>query len=118
MTGGLAYVVREAIAPHLLNREFVLATPVEEVEQSLLRRVLAIHAAQTHSSRAQHLLSLATLPLARVQPVNLPCSIEQTWAPWVARLDQRGPATFADLRTPEFVTVPDPIHPGEEQASI
>jgi hypothetical protein len=40
----------------------------------------------TGSPRAARLLSSAHLPLARVEPLQPPCSVEQTWASVLLRL--------------------------------
>jgi hypothetical protein len=49
--------------------------------------VLIRHALLTESPRAAFLLNAgARLPIKRVQPAELPCSIEQTWMPILARL--------------------------------
>jgi glutamate synthase domain-containing protein 3 len=81
MTGGLAYVLAEHVAEDALNRQFVRMTPCSPEEESSLRLVLRKHFQLTESPRAAWLLnSTAPLPLVRLQPSTLPCSIEQTWA--------------------------------------
>jgi len=96
MTGGLAYVVREFLRESDCNAEFVrLAAPQGE-EQTWLRRILREHVRLTGSPVAADLLrSRKALPLVRVEPVRLPCSIEQTWTTAAARYLHRGPALAA-----------------------
>jgi hypothetical protein len=56
-------------------------------EQAALRQLLIRHCLHTGSPRAAFILnSSARLPLVRVQPERLPCSIEQTWATALERL--------------------------------
>jgi len=90
MTGGLAYVLRGALTDSAWNREFVRLAPAGRQEQAWLRRVLREHFRLTGSPVAAALLSrMAPLPLLRVEPVQLPCSISETWAASLARLEQR-----------------------------
>jgi glutamate synthase domain-containing protein 2/glutamate synthase domain-containing protein 1/glutamate synthase domain-containing protein 3 len=86
MTGGLAYVAREFLRDADCHAEFVrLATP-EGQEQIWLRRILREHVRLTGSPLAADLLrSRKGLPLVRVEPVRLPCPIEQTWSAAAAR---------------------------------
>jgi len=96
MTGGLAYVLRESLDANAIQREFVRLADVEHEEQQWLRRVLREHVRNTGSPRAQALLRIrGVLPLVRLEPVRLPCSIAQTWAMAAARcvaLEPRAPA--------------------------
>ena len=103
MTGGLAYVMRDSLAAEGYNGEFVRRAPINSQEAAWLRRVLREHFRLTGSRRAALLVSQMELPLVRVEPVELPCSISQTWAASVARLDQRGIPSFAfpDAPRPE-----------------
>ena len=81
MTGGLAYVVGEHLAEGAYNREFVRVAPCSTEEESALRQVLRRHFQLTESPRVACLLnSDSPLPLVRVQPATLPCSVEETWA--------------------------------------
>jgi glutamate synthase (ferredoxin) len=114
MTGGLVYALRRSVAKGNYNREFVRCaafgdprTPSfnpsedgtgvsqawevdEDREESWLRRVLREHVRLTGSPRARRLLSSeALLPLVRLEPVHLPCSIAQTWEPILNRLEQQ-----------------------------
>jgi len=112
MTGGLVYALRTPRLGEHCNQEFVRAAsesppstsvrtkialgpasasgPVTEREESWLRRVLYEHLCLTGSHRARRLLSSLQLPLVRIEPVRLPCSIPETWEPIVCRLEQRG----------------------------
>jgi glutamate synthase (ferredoxin) len=83
MTGGLAYLM-PAHAQNKLNLEFVTLVPLEASEEKNLRAVLAEHVRLTHSPCAAQILRGAALPFWRVQPKQLPCSIERTWQPILA----------------------------------
>jgi glutamate synthase (ferredoxin) len=116
MTGGLVYALGTPRTARIYNREF-LRTPFDlevahpprasrthpidlasrtpaisdEQEESWLRRVLREHMHLTGSTRARGMLSCtARLPLVRLEPVDLPCSIAQTWEPILCRLDRQG----------------------------
>jgi glutamate synthase (ferredoxin) len=107
MTGGLVYALRSSLSGGNYNREFVRCEAVDdktqdwlvdEQEEVWLRRVLSEHVRLTGSPRAQRVLkSDAQLPLVRLEPVHLPCSIAQTWAPILARLEQQ---EISDARRP------------------
>ncbi len=106
MTGGLVYALRSSLSHDCYNRDFVrIATSdgrrqerMDELEEAWLRRVLREHLQLTGSPRARRLLkSLAPLPLVRLEPVQLPCPIEQTWAPILSRLERQ---EIAALRLP------------------
>ena len=90
MTGGLAYVVcndaEGGMGAQWLNRESVRFANIEGQEEQWLRRILHRHVQLTGSPRAADLLSYSALPLLRVEPMNPPCSVEQTWAAVLARL--------------------------------
>ncbi len=80
MTGGLAYVFGEHLTEGAYNREFVRVAPCSAEEAAALRQVLTRHLQLTESPRAASLLnSDSPLPLVRVQPATLPCSVEETW---------------------------------------
>ena len=86
MTGGLAYIDRGFLCERDLQGEFVQAGAAGDEEQVWLRRVLEEHARLTGSPRARGLLEgRGPLPLVRVEPVRLPCSIAQTWTMAAAR---------------------------------
>ena len=87
MTGGLAYVFPEDVTEHSCNLEFVQLAHCSQDEDAALRQVLTRHVLLTASPRAAFLLNCGTrLPMMRLQPRHLPCSIEQTWSPLLHRL--------------------------------
>jgi glutamate synthase (ferredoxin) len=91
MTGGLLYAVRKTLADTDFNAEFVRKAEIEEPERAWLRQALMEHVRLTDSSKARRLLkadSLLSL-LVRLEPVTLPCTVEQTWAPILARWNKR-----------------------------
>ena len=80
MTGGLAYVARDCVRERDYHPEFARLSAVANNEQVWLRRVLREHFRLTASAWAEELLrSRKALPLVRIEPLRLPCSIEQTW---------------------------------------
>jgi glutamate synthase domain-containing protein 2/glutamate synthase domain-containing protein 1/glutamate synthase domain-containing protein 3 len=85
MTGGLAYVLRTSGCQDR-NYESVRWATLSTTEERWLRKVLRRHVQLTGSPRAARLLSRATLPFLRVEPVQPPCSVEETWAPILSRL--------------------------------
>lgn len=87
MTGGLAYVLQQEAGA--FNQESVRLVEVEMTERRWLRRVLRNHVRLTGSPRAMHLLSDFNLPLFRVEPVQPPCTVAETWAPILERLHQQ-----------------------------
>jgi len=95
MTGGLVYVRRDALSDDGYKREFVQPAAIEAREEEWLRLVLNEHARLTDSPRARRLLSARRLPLVRLEPVRLPCSISQTWAATLARFEKRDIAAVA-----------------------
>jgi len=90
MTGGLAYLLRNESDGQMnqdrMNRESVRFAALEPQEEQWLRRILHRHVQLTGSPRAADLLSYSELPLLRVEPVTPACSVEETWAPILARL--------------------------------
>ena len=118
MTGGLVYTLRGSLSGANYNREFVRCEAVDdktqewlvdEQEEVWLRRVLSEHVRLTGSPRAQRLLKAdAQLPLVRLEPVHLPCSIAETWAPILSRLEQQ---EISDARRPGHSSAPivDPM---------
>ncbi len=87
MTGGLAYLTHEHLEKAACNLDFVSLAACSAEESYYLRCVLIKHCLMTGSPRAAALLnSAAHLPLVRVQPKQLPCSVEHTWAPILQRL--------------------------------
>jgi len=104
MTGGLTYIASEALSEHTYNKEFVRPAAIEEEEESWLRRVLSEHVHLTGSPRAEDLLNdRYPLPLVRLEPLHLPCAIDQTWSPTLARLHKTdlAPSRFLDALPPE-----------------
>jgi glutamate synthase (ferredoxin) len=85
MTGGLAYILRDSVHDHC-NNQSVRFAALEMQEERWLRRILRRHLQLTVSPRAARLLSSATLPFLRVEPLQPPCSVEETWATILARL--------------------------------
>jgi glutamate synthase (ferredoxin) len=87
MTGGLAYFLRDAIGGYDYNQQSVRVAPLEVREEMWLRQVLRRHMQLTDSPRAKKLLnSEGPLPFLRVEPVQLPCPIAETWSAILARL--------------------------------
>ncbi len=93
MTGGLSYILRNAAADHCNNQSVRFAS-LELPEQRWLRRVLRRHVHLTGSPRAARLLSSASLPLLRVEPIQPPCSTEDAWAAVLARLSAQESLAF------------------------
>ncbi|HYK48408.1 MAG TPA: hypothetical protein VEU94_01690 [Terriglobales bacterium] len=86
MTGGLAYLLRDSIGGFGYNQHSVRLAPIEVREEVWLRRVLRKHLRLTGSPRAADLLNTsAPLPFLRVEPLALPCTIAETWAPILTR---------------------------------
>ncbi|HVO62240.1 MAG TPA: glutamate synthase large subunit [Terriglobales bacterium] len=85
MTGGLSYVLRTSGCQDR-NYESVRWATLAAYEERWLRRVLRRHVQLTGSPGAARLLSRATLPFLRVEPLQPPCSVEETWAPILQRL--------------------------------
>ena len=107
MTGGLVYVLKDLLASDGYNQEFVhcvnTCSPTTPGEEARLRRALEEHIRHTHSPRAMRLLETkGPLPLLRIEPVHLPCSLEQTWSPplerWETAAATTGTATAKFLR--------------------
>jgi glutamate synthase domain-containing protein 3 len=100
MTGGLVYILKQYLKEGAYSREFVHCVNrkrLEPPEEASLRLVLEEHVRRTGSPRAMQILDLkGPLPLARLEPLHLPCSLEQTWSPVLARLENQ-PATNAPI---------------------
>jgi glutamate synthase (NADPH/NADH) large chain len=89
MTGGLAYVLRSG-AEEVIHSDFVNLQEVTEQEDEWLRRVLEQHVYLTDSACAARLLARRdALPLVRVQPMHFQGTIEETWRPHLAALQNR-----------------------------
>lgn len=97
MTGGLTYLLR----PHgkhlenLLNHDSVRLAEAGSEEERWLRRVLERHVRLTGSPRAAGLLYHSALPLIRVEPLTLPCSVEEAWSPVLSRLAAEEARTYS-----------------------
>jgi len=94
MTGGLTYILRDALTGDNCNHEFVRCAEIGdgagEQEEGWLRSLLQEHFRLTGSQRARRLLqSTHLLPLVRLEPVHLPCSIAETWAPFLTHPSAR-----------------------------
>jgi len=106
MTGGLVYVLKDLLATGGYNREFVHCAnacgPTAPGEEASLRLALEEHARQTSSPRAMRLLATkGPLPLLRLEPVHLPCSLAQTWSPFLERWEKR--AAIAGIEATKFL---------------
>ena len=102
MTGGLTYILRDALTGDNCNHEFVRCAEIGdgagEQEEGWLRTLLQEHFRLTGSQRARRLLqSTHLLPLVRLEPVHLPCSIADTWAPFLTRPVIRDDAEVPDV---------------------
>jgi len=93
MTGGLAYILKECLREGAYSHESVrCANPegLEPAEEARVRAALEEHVRRTASPRGMRILeSEGPLPLVRLEPVHLPCSIAQTWAPIWARFESK-----------------------------
>jgi hypothetical protein len=108
MTGGLAYALRDSIGGYGYNQQSVRLAPVEVREELWLRRVLRKHVRLTGSPRAASLLSADTpLPFLRVEPLVLPCSVADTWAPILIRFKRQS----GSVQAPTGVYVPHSTDP-------
>jgi glutamate synthase (ferredoxin) len=86
MTGGLAYVLR-AGAEEVIHSDFVNLAEITGQEEVWLRGVLEQHVYRTDSACAARLLAKRDgLPLLRVQPMHFQGTIEETWRPHLAAL--------------------------------
>jgi glutamate synthase domain-containing protein 3 len=92
MTGGLAYMLEDSVSEFTYNDEFVRSAEIGEQEDEWLRMLLGEHLRLTGSPQAKRLLrSASSLPLVRLEPVSLPCPLEETWSPFLSRFDSMGP---------------------------
>ncbi|HEX5424733.1 MAG TPA: glutamate synthase-related protein, partial [Candidatus Acidoferrales bacterium] len=145
MTGGLVYALDRSVAKRNYNREFVrcpafddetapsFAAPAEDVsgmpawsevdddqEDLWLRRVLREHVRLTGSPRGRRMLnSAARVPLLRLEPVRLPCSIGRTWEPILTRLEQQEMAALGNSEKSSGSRTHDPaVFAGAAAASL
>jgi hypothetical protein len=87
MTGGLAYLLADELAQSRYHCDFVQPMACSAEEEAMLRRVLIKHCLVTGSPTAALLLNAGpVLPFLRLQPLQLPCTVDQTWAPVLRRL--------------------------------
>jgi hypothetical protein len=87
MTGGLLYVLNEHLCEDGYNQAFVQPAACSNEEDWLLRQVLLKHRQLTWSPLVSRLLaSPSPLPFTRLEPLALPCSVQQTWADIVPRI--------------------------------
>jgi len=108
MTGGLTYLLRDSIGGHDYNQQSVRLAPIEVREELWLRRVLRKHLRLTDSPRAAHLLNSGRpLSFLRVEPVQPPCTVAETWAATLARLKR--PKTPVPLEVPQPVLSEEPL---------
>ena len=95
MTGGLAYVLRDAVPQHLLNSESVRMKTLEMPEELWVRWLLQRHAQLTSSSVADQLLRTeGPLPLRRVEPLQPPCTVAEAWQPVLQRAQRTRQLAF------------------------
>ena len=85
MTGGLAYLLKDSLA-HLCNLDFIRVEECSPGEEENLRAVLKKHWELTGSPRALALLD-SSQQFVRLQPIKLPCPVEETWAAILQRLE-------------------------------
>ncbi len=112
MTGGLTYIASEALSAHTYNKEFVRPVAIEEEEESWVRRALSEHVRLTGSPRAEQLLNNSSpLPLIRLEPLHLPCPMEQTWSAALARLSQIDSAPCQFLNAVSSAVTPEQEQP-------
>jgi glutamate synthase (ferredoxin) len=101
MTGGLAYLLRDSVGGHVHNDQSVRIVPIGLTEELWLRRVLGRHERLTGSPRAAQLSrSEGPLPFSRVEPLSLPCSIEETWDAILKRFVRHKTPVFDISRVP------------------
>jgi glutamate synthase domain-containing protein 2/glutamate synthase domain-containing protein 1/glutamate synthase domain-containing protein 3 len=108
MTGGLTYLLRDSIGGHDYNQQSVRLAPIEVREELWLRCVLDKHLRLTDSPRAAHLLNTGRpLSFLRVEPVQPPCTIAETWAAILGRLKR--PKTPVPMELPRTVRSEEPV---------
>jgi glutamate synthase (ferredoxin) len=106
MTGGLAYVLPDSLAVNGHNQQSVRLEALQVRERSWLRRILRKHLHLTGSPRAAHWLSTGLrLPFMRVEPVQPPCSIAETWAPTLARMKRQETPILRERIEPQRLSV-------------
>jgi glutamate synthase domain-containing protein 3 len=94
MTGGLAYVLKGRTRG-FYNQQSLSTGVIQAWEESWLREVITRHWRYTGSPRAAKLLIAGEgLPFVRLQPVQPPCSVQQSWSPFLPNTPRS--VTFKD----------------------
>lgn len=89
MTGGLTYLFTEHVSVNSCNTEFVRLQPCTVEEEHGVRQLLIRHWTLTHSPNAASVLeSGRRLSIVRMQPLNLPCAVSDTWKPILQRFER------------------------------
>ncbi|HVG90483.1 MAG TPA: glutamate synthase-related protein, partial [Alphaproteobacteria bacterium] len=89
MTGGLTYLLIDEFSARSCNSDFVVQQPCTAEEERAVRQLLIRHWMLTRSSQAAVLLESGMhLPIARIQPLNLPCPVSDTWKPILQRFER------------------------------
>ena len=113
MTGGLLYVLNEHLCADGYNQNFVRPAACSPEEERLLRQVLLKHRQLTWSPLVSRLVACPSpLPFTRLEPLALPCPIQQTWANIVPRLNS--PA----LAESGASMLPLPVSPRQDAGDI
>jgi glutamate synthase (ferredoxin) len=98
MTGGLAYLLTDYASAKSCNQDFVRLAPCTANEEQAVRQLLIRHWTLTRSDRAALLLASGLrLPITRLQPLVLPCSVDDTWRPVLHRFER---AAMTGLNSP------------------
>jgi len=88
MTGGLTYLLTDYLSENSHNAEFVQMAACSAEEERAVRQLIMRHWILTRSERAALLLASGmSLPITRMQPLVLPCSINDTWQPILQRFE-------------------------------
>jgi glutamate synthase domain-containing protein 2/glutamate synthase domain-containing protein 1/glutamate synthase domain-containing protein 3 len=88
MTGGLTYLLTDYVSAGSCNTEFVQLAPCTVAEEQAVRQLVIRHWMLTRSDRAALLLASGLrLPITRMQPLVLPCSVTDTWRPTLQRFE-------------------------------
>jgi glutamate synthase (ferredoxin) len=89
MTGGLTYLLGDYVSANSYNKEFVQMMPCTAEEEQAVRQLVIRHWMLTRSDRAASLLASGLrLPITRMQPLTLPCSVTDTWKPILQRFER------------------------------
>jgi glutamate synthase domain-containing protein 2/glutamate synthase domain-containing protein 1/glutamate synthase domain-containing protein 3 len=89
MTGGLTYLLTDHVSIDSCHADFVRLEACTATEEQAVRQLLIRHFMLTRSIRAALLLeSGQRLPITRMQPLALPCPIEETWKPILQRFQR------------------------------